>query len=183
MKHKILGIITGVVLLLSVQPQMAHATIAGASASFKMEAQKPERDYRVDLLRNYLNQYNSPLADEAEIFVSEADKYQIDYRLLPAMAGVESWFGTRLPAKSYNAWGWGIYGTHMTYFTSWEDGIHTISKELRERYMDKWGDRNVYEIGHHYASDQKWAGKVMHFIYDMEAFEKKTPNKAISISV
>ncbi len=183
MKNKLLSFIIGVVLLLTIQPQMALATTAGSSASFRLEAQKPARDYRVDLLRNYLKQYKSPLADEAETFVSEADKYQLDYRLLPAMAGVESWFGTRLPANSYNAWGWGIYGTHMTYFTTWDDGIHTISKELRERYMDKWGDRNVYEIGRHYASDEKWAGKVMHFIYDMEAYEKKTTNKAISISV
>ena len=89
-------------ILIAVQPQSAFAAkastsapIKSVSASLTQQPQKPEKDYRVNLLRAYLESYKSPLADEADTFVIEADKYNIDYRLLPAMAGVESWFGTR----------------------------------------------------------------------------------------
>jgi hypothetical protein len=186
MKKQILALSIAITCFFATQPHSTYAASApvkSGSAMLTSQPQKPDADYRVNLLKAYLEQYNSPLAAEADVFVAEADAYNIDYRLLPAMAGVESWFGTRLPHNTYNAWGWGIYGSHMTYFTSWEDGIHTISKELREKYMDKWGDRNITEIGRHYASDPKWSPKVMHFIYDMEEFETKARNKAISISL
>jgi hypothetical protein len=190
MKNKQIILTVAMSLFFAIQPQTTFAYtsnpsqgMAGSSASLRRDAQQPEKDNRAEFLRAYLLQYNSPLADEAETFVAEADNYNIDYRLLPAIAGVESWFGTRYPRNTYNGWGYGIYGTHMTYFKSWDDAIHTISKDIREKYMDKWGAKNVYEIGSRYASDPKWAIKVTHFISAMEAFEKKPQIKAISISL
>jgi hypothetical protein len=161
----------------------AFEKTARTSASLEDTTQNVRRDTRAKLLRAYLEKYESPLANESETFVMEADKYSIDYRLLPAIAGVESWFGTRLPANSYNGWGYGIYGTNVRYFSSWKDAIHTISKDIREKYMDQWNAQDVYGVGRRYASDPAWAQKVTHFIGDMELFESTQQNKAISISL
>jgi hypothetical protein len=170
---------------LAAYPHEAYAStkISQPSASLASTLQTQERDDRVQILREYFASYNSPLASEAETFIIEADKNNLDYRLLPAIAGVESWFGTQIPYDSYNGWGWGVYGDNVTHFTSWEDGISTISKELRERYMDQWGADNVYEIGSYYAADPAWAQKVTHFMDDIAEFESRRQNKPISISI
>ena len=49
----------------------------------KLKAQKIELFFRV-------NRNNAPLADYAEKFVEVANKYGLDYRLLPAIATIES---------------------------------------------------------------------------------------------
>lgn len=138
-------------------------------------------DKRIKLLKTYLISKNSVLAEEADTFVKEADLNKIDYRLLPAISGVESGFGFALPYNSYNGWGWGIYGNNVTYFSSWKDAIKTISKELKERYIDEWGAKDVYAIGRIYAADPNWANKVTHYLDDMEQFDQKQKAKTISI--
>ena len=65
----------------------------------KLKAQKIELFFRV-------NRNNAPLADYAEKFVEVANKYGLDYRLLPAIATVES-SGGKNNFRKYNAWGWG----------------------------------------------------------------------------
>src|SRR3990167_1538262 len=85
-------------------------------------------DDRADRLEEYLNSHNSPLAPYADVFVAKADKYELDWRLVAAISGVESTFGKRLPTNSYNAYGWN--GGNF-YFKDWEDGIDTVSKTLR----------------------------------------------------
>lgn len=138
--RKIVTVFSVIAMIVASQPSITYGYIAGSSASLKnTPRQEEQQDNRAAILRAYLNQYNSPLADKADIFVAEADKYNLDYRLLPSIAGVESWFGTRYPRNTYNGWGYGIYGTHTRYFNSWDDAIHTISKDLREKYMDQWG--------------------------------------------
>ena len=66
----------------------AHANIhaTGSSAMFKSEIREQETDYRSNILRGYLESYNSPLAEEADTFVSIADKYNLDWRLLASIA-------------------------------------------------------------------------------------------------
>jgi len=54
-------------------------------------------DERVPLLRGYLQAKDSSLASYAAEMVVAADKYQFDWRLLPAIAGKESSFGKKTP--------------------------------------------------------------------------------------
>jgi len=56
-----------------------------------------------------------------EVYVREADKHQIDWRLLPAISLVESSAG--LHQRYNNAWGW---NSAKTGFDSWADGIAFI---------------------------------------------------------
>ncbi|MFA5933274.1 MAG: hypothetical protein WCV81_03370 [Microgenomates group bacterium] len=130
-------------------------------------------DQRVEILEAYLNKYKSPLAPEAVNFVGAADKYNIDWKFVAAIAGNESTFGKHTPGyQSYNAWGWGVYGTQAIYFKSWKDGIYTVSEGLRKNYYNK-GLTNTTSIAKVYAASPLWAAHVTFFLNDMEKFEKQ----------
>lgn len=143
----------------------------------------PGNDYKAETLRKFLKTYNSPLADYAGTFVRQAKAYDIDWRMVAAISGVESTFGEQIPYGSYNAWGWGIYGNQVTYFKSYSEAIKTISKSLRQDYMDKWGAKNVYAIGRIYAASPSWAGRVNYFMNRISEFEQANSIDSLSISL
>lgn len=161
----------------------AKNSTAKISADLSKAEHELEKDNRARILKKYLEQYNSPLAKHAEVFVKEADENDLDWRLLASIAGVESTFAQQLPENSYNAWGWGIYGDNIYYFKSYDDGIKTISKGLRENYINKWGAKDVYEIGRIYAASPTWADRVTYFMEEIEEFEKENPAESLSLSL
>lgn len=128
-------------------------------------------DKRAEILRDYLAHRNSPMQYQAQSFIEAADKYNLDWKLVPAIAGVESTFGKFIPG-GYNAWGWGVYGTQAIYFDSWRDGIFTVSKGLRQNYFNK-GLTDPYVINRVYAASPTWGSKVTYFLNDLDAFEQK----------
>ncbi|KKS95457.1 MAG: seg [Microgenomates group bacterium GW2011_GWC1_43_13] len=153
-------LITGFLLFLCTVTTRAQG-VSDSSASLKIAAAKGGFDYRVENLREFLEKYNSPLAVYAEEFVTYADLNGLDYRLVPSISGVESTFGKRIPADSYNAYGWanGEYS-----FTSWEDSIAHVSKTLRIAYIDR-GAASIAKIAKRYAPPSvTWAGKVTFFV-------------------
>lgn len=150
-------------------PKPAKAyQVAGSSAVLKNEALGIKNpDIRVEKLKAYLADFNSPLASYAENFVEAADTYQLDWKLLPAITGVESTFGKQIPAGSYNAYGWanGAY-----WFKSWEQSIDYVSGYLKEKYIDRGLD-TPYKIGPVYAPPSStWAWKVVWFMNQIECF-------------
>lgn len=122
-------------------------------------------DIRVANLKYYFRKYESVLYDKSEYFVAMADKYQLDYRLLPAIAMQESNLCKHIYAGSYNCWGWGIYGNKVTRFSSYEEAIETISRGLKKNYIDK-GFTTPEEIMRKYTppSDGSWAFGVNFFL-------------------
>lgn len=132
-------------------------------------------DRRTEILQAYLSQFNSPLKGQAGDFVEASQTYNLDWRLVAAIAGVESTFGKFIPGgpdpkfTSYNAWGWGVYGTQAIYFKSWREGIFTVSEGLRKNYLDK-GLTDPYAINRIYAVSPTWGSKVSFFLEDMEKF-------------
>ena len=92
---------------------------------------------RVEVLEKFLEKYNSPMTENAEAFIAVADKYGMDYRLLPAISCMESTCGNKIIPGTYNAWGWGIYGNNVISFESFEEGIETVGKGIYEGYMQK----------------------------------------------
>ena len=127
----------------------------------KLKAQKIELFFRV-------NRNNAPLADYAEKFVEVANKYDLDYRLLPAIATVES-SGGKSNFRSYNAWGWGSKG-----FSSFEEGIEIVGKGLKNNYIEKGMD-TVEEIAPIYCPPnyKNWARSVNQFMNEIENIESK----------
>lgn len=157
----------------------AQEQASGSSATLSTILVTRGSDNRAEILRKYLEMHNSPLSPYAATFVSQADLYHLDWKFLVAISGVESTFGTAVPCT--NAWGWGIYGTQTYCFTSYDAAIRTISKDLREKYMDKWGAQDVYGIGSKYASSPAWADHVVYFMNDIQDFAL-SQNVPLSIS-
>jgi len=94
-------------------------------------------DARIVNLKQFFRKYNSDLFDHAEFIVKVSDKYEFDYRLLPAIAMQESNLCKYIPENSYNCWGWGIYGTTITRFDNYEEAIETVAKGLKDHYIDE----------------------------------------------
>lgn len=95
------------------------------------------KDARVEIVRQYLASYNSPLTAYAQNIVDEADKYNLDWKLLPAIAQKESNLCRIIPYGSYNCWGWGITSVSSLSFDSFPDGIEIVSRGLKENYIDE----------------------------------------------
>lgn len=144
----------------------------GASASY---AEKPvpesavfaihKEDLRVKALENVFDRYNSPLKPYAANFIDAADKYDVDWRLLPAIAGLESSFGKRQLSGSYNSYGW---GGGRIYFESVEDGIDVVLTGLKTRYMNR-GATTVETIAPIYSESSTWAPRIRLFMNQIEA--------------
>jgi len=161
----------------------AKEKAAGTSAVLVSNIEITQEDTRVKTLRKYLEKYNSPLAPYAKTFVADADKYDLDWKFVAAISGLESTFGQQIPSGSYNGWGWGIYGTNTIYFTSWENGIDTVSEGLRTRYMDGWGAKDIWQIGRMYAASPTWAVRVQNFMNQIESYRLRNPADMLSISI
>jgi hypothetical protein len=187
MKRKLFLFLVAFILSATAFPQEVQASqkMAGSSAAFAQVVTPPqqETDHRAEILKAYLVKYNSPLADHADIFIQEADKNNLDWKLVVSIAGVESYYGQMIPAYSYNGWGFGVYGNNVRRFNSWDDGIATVSTALREDYMDQWGAKDVYQIGSFYAADTMWANKVTHFMDELDTFAAAYTNQTLSISL
>ncbi len=183
MRYLIVLLVSLITLFTLPQSVLAAPIVAGASAHLASDIVTLQKDNRAKILEKYLQKYDSPLVPYANTFVAEADKNNIDWRLLVAISGVESTFAKHIPVRSYNAWGWGIYGDNSMGFTSWNEAISTISKELRARYIDKWGAQNVYQIGRFYAASPTWAVRVDSFMGQIDTFGTQYQNSQLSISI
>ena len=94
-------------------------------------------DARSANLKAFLRKYNSDLYNHADKIIEVSDIYGFDYRLLPAIAMQESNLCRLIPENSFNCWGWGIYGTTVTRFDSYDDAIETVGKGIKEHYIDE----------------------------------------------
>ena len=184
MKNKILIALIATIILLIPQVSNAQEKASVSSASIQTANVTENAGYnsRVKILQGYLESQNSPLAPYASEFVAQADKYNLDWRFVAAISGLESSFGQAIPANSYNGWGWGVYGDNVTRFSSWTDGIDTISQGLREKYMDLWGKKDVYEIGSVYAASPTWAVRVNHIMDNISDYALGDTKNTLSLS-
>jgi hypothetical protein len=92
---------------------------------------------RKTVLEKFFAKYKSPLKDNIDTFITVADKYNIDYRLLPAISCIESSCGKKLIPGSYNPFGWGIYGNNVITFNNYDEAIETVGQGLNKHYFSK----------------------------------------------
>lgn len=102
-------------------------------------------DGRAKIIEDFFKGYNAPLSQYSHTFIEVADKYNLDWRLLPAISMQESNGGKRVIKNSYNPFGYGIYGDLVVKFPSWEHAIERVGKALREDYLNK-GLKNPTQI-------------------------------------
>lgn len=123
-------------------------TVIPTTHNFKLYAALPQKgtsqsdnisskDARAKIVENFFSKFSSPLSSYGGVFVLVADKYQIDYRLLPAIAMQESNGGKKVIRDSKNPFGYGIYGELVLRFQSWEEAIERVGRALREDYLDQ----------------------------------------------
>lgn len=179
MNKKLLIFIFSTVIFLPVFNQPVGANLV-AKSDAKEEIVFKKLDNKAQILSAYLASYNSPLEYSAQDFVDAAEKYELDWKMLPAIAGVESTFGKFIPG-GYNGWGWGVYGTQAIYFKSWKEGIFTVAKGLRENYFNK-GLTEAYSINRVYATSPAWGGNVTYFMNDLEKFAARYEAKQKPLS-
>jgi len=144
-------------------------------------------DARALIVANFLKRYNSdrrnlnhPLTPEdyfGKFFVELADKYGLDFRLLPAIAMQESNLCVKTPrplnengdvVESYNCLGFGVYGNKITMFPSFEANFEQAAKTLKKNYIDIGLD-TPYKIMKKYTppSDGSWAESVNQWMTEM----------------
>lgn len=188
-KRNLLFLLAVFTIFTAISPKAALASreVKGISASLTQplpyEPTYGAKENRVVVLKAYLEQYNSPLAEHAQTFIDEADKNNLDWKLVAAISGVESYFGQMIPPSSYNGWGFGVYGSNVRGFASWDDGIMTVSRALRSDYLGKNPETDVYQIGAKYAADPAWAVKVSNFMNSIDSFAQKNGKPSLPISL
>lgn len=115
------------------------------------------KDDRPERLERFLVSRGSPMAPDAKSLVAIADKYDLDWTFLPAIAGLESQYGKYVPSGSFNPYGWnnGKMG-----FNSWVEASETVASGIRTRYITE-GTVTAWEIGGRYAESKTWAVRVV----------------------
>ena len=121
MKKLLIIFLVIIILLVSTGDSYASNQASMSSAKLVSEVSPLVMDDRARILEGFLLQYDSPLAPYAGDFIKYADEYNLDWRLVASIAGLESTFGKRIPYQSYNGWGWGVYGDNVIRFDSWTD--------------------------------------------------------------
>ena len=114
---------------------IAYAALPPADSTFENTIE--EQDSKTETVRQFLARYDSPLEPYAPDIIIAAKRYDLDYRLLPAIAMQESTLCKKIIADSHNCWGWGIYGSKVTKFSNYPQAIETITKSLSTKYKDK----------------------------------------------
>ncbi|MDO8452225.1 MAG: hypothetical protein Q7S79_00580 [bacterium] len=126
-------------------------------------------DAREEILRQYLIKWHSPLEPYTAELVDISEKYDLDFRLLTAIAQQESNLCKKIPEGGHNCWGWGIHSKGTLGFDSYPEAIETVAKGIREQYIDK-GFVTPEEIMSKYtpSSPGSWAYGVNKFLGQME---------------
>lgn len=124
----------------------------------------------------YLASKGSPMVGSGQFFMMAGARWNLDPRLVVAIAGAESDFG-KTTCADHNAWGWGC-PTSPINFDSWATGIDSVAKGLRNYYMDE-GRTTVAAIHQKYAPlaakndptglNSHWARNVSKFLLEQGA--------------
>ena len=135
------------------------------------ESTSPQ-DARVAVVADFFRKYDSDLLPYATDVINAADKYNLDYRLIPAIAMQESTLCNNLPDKligSHNCWGFGIYGKQITKFDSYPEAIDTVTKTLATQYKQN-GLETPEQIMAKYtpSNNGEWADSVNLFMDQLQ---------------
>jgi hypothetical protein len=128
-------------------------------------------DARSQIVANFLKRHNAPLQpydQYGQIFVDIADRYDIDFRLLPAIAMQESNLCKVIPENSYNCLGFGVHSRGTLRFESYEANFERTARELKANYIDR-GLTTPEEIMRKYTPSSKgsWAASVNQWMAEM----------------
>lgn len=113
---------------------MVAGLLAATSATAEAKQKQPvsEEDSRSVRVRQFFQRCGCPAQKWAAEFIAAADKYRLDWRLLPTLAFVES--GGGRAARNHNLFGWNN-GAHP--FRSPQESIHYVAQRLSQSKVYK----------------------------------------------
>ena len=118
-----------------------QAAEAAATSSQVVSSIVETDDARSTLIANFLERYHSPIQPYdyyGTKLVEIADRYGLDFRLLPAIAMQESNLcKVTNPNAPHNCLGFGIHSQGTLDFESYEAGFERAGRELRQNYVDQ----------------------------------------------
>lgn len=132
-------------------------------------------DARAQIISNFIQRndrdHTSPLQpydDYGKMLVTIADKYGLDFRLLPAIAMTESTLCKFIPEGTYNCTGYGITATSTLGFKSFQESFEATARGLKSNYVAK-GLTNPIDIMRKYcpSSDGSWQNSVNQMLAEM----------------
>lgn len=89
---------------------------------------------------DYLARKHSPMAGMGSVFSTYGHDYNVDPRLVVAIAGAETTFG-RQQCTANNAWNWFHRGTcPASSFASYQEGAEHVTRSLRRSYINRGYD-------------------------------------------
>jgi hypothetical protein len=131
----------------------------------------PVSKEQIERLQNFFNRFDSPLATLSATFITASEAYNLDWRLLPAIAGVESTFGKYTPSCApYNPFGWssttspcGLYR-----FSSFGDAVWHLADRLSNfPAYSKWRETGeIIELAKVFngSHQETWARNLNYFL-------------------
>jgi hypothetical protein len=129
------------------------ATVTKADSKVPQVRPNPEDDVRLNALRKFFVTLHCPLAAVAEVFVAEADSHNLDWRLLPSLAVIES--GGGKASHGNNIFGWN--NGHAS-FPTLGAAIHQVARTLADGSAYK--NKNLLALLRTYNPVQGYAEKV-----------------------
>lgn len=132
-------------------------------------------DARPVLISQFLEKNTSPLEPYdywGQVLTDIADKYGLDYRLLPAIAMQESNLCKKIPEDSFNCTGLGIHSRGTWSFETFETNFDKAGEILRRNYIDE-GLITPEEIQSKYTplSEGSWQFAINKFMDQLETAE------------
>jgi|ERR1035441_47310 hypothetical protein len=99
-------------------------------------------------LNRYLQQKSSPIYGQGQNLFNAGQTYNVDPRLVVALAGAESTFGTNITWGAYNAWNWGWNTKNQSNspFSGWPSAITSVTKGLAGKNYLGGGNTNTTSI-------------------------------------
>ena len=120
-----------------------------------------DTDNRCHAVRNFFLRYQSPLEKLAHVFVRASDSHKLDWRLLPALAMVETTGG--LYGTPNNVFGW---NSGRTRFASIEAGILYVASRFAVSPI--YAGRTAIEILRRYNPARKaYPPKVTRYMLEL----------------
>jgi hypothetical protein len=138
-----------------------------------------EHDSHPAQMRAVLTKYNSPMIGLEDKLIEIAEKYDLDWTIMAAIAGTESSFGKRMPYECINPYGWGIYGGNKLCFESFEAAAEAVASGLAKKY----NTTSLESIGRTYnkVSTEGWIAHTRFFMNKIKTAQ--VPVSALPITL
>ena len=147
---------------------MFAGVVSPVAISHHQATTPPPADYRHDprseSLRKFFQKTDCPAQKYSDVFVEAADRYELDWRLLPSLSYIESTGGKA--ARYNNIFGWDSGRAH---FDSPAASIHQVGYRLA--FSDLYKDKDLDEILATYNPNAEYAQKVKSVMRQIAAEE------------